>query len=129
MQVPDLAGLVAGGSEDLRAVGVPAAGEDGCAVRLLCLHTGLASLVELPAADLEWAGHGEGSKGTISRLSVCCWQRQHHLLPSAPDISAPHTTHGRQLAPSLPVHTNTARTRTGLVHACLLLLATSSDED
>ena len=39
---------------------MPAAGEDGCAMRLLCLHTGLASLVELPAADLEWAGIGGG---------------------------------------------------------------------
>ena len=62
MQVPDLAGLVAGGSEDLGAIGMPAAGEDGCAVRLLCLHTGLASLIELPAADLEWVGHGKGCK-------------------------------------------------------------------
>ena len=62
VQVPDLAGLVAGGSEDLGAVGMPAAGEDGCAVRLLCLHTGLASLIELPAADLEWVGHGKGCK-------------------------------------------------------------------
>ena len=34
VQVPDLAGLVAGSSEDLGAVRIPAAGEDGCAVRL-----------------------------------------------------------------------------------------------
>ena len=62
VQFPDLAGLVAGGSEDLRAVRTSAAGEDRCTVRLLCLHTGLASLVELQAPDLDRAGHGEGCK-------------------------------------------------------------------
>ena len=63
LQVPHLASLVTGGGEELGAVRVPAAAEDRGTVCLLSLHTALATLIELPASDLEEAGHGGGVPG------------------------------------------------------------------